>query len=473
MKKNISIPNMRRIDGIHFVGIGGAGMCGIAEVLINQGYSVSGSDIKASENTRRLQALGAKIHIGHQADNVIGVDVLVVSTAIDDDNPEIAYAKQQRVPIVPTAEMLSEIMRYRHGIAVAGTHGKTTTTSMIASVLAAADLDPTFIIGGLVNNFGTNARLGESQYVVAEADESDASFLHLQPLVTVITNIEEDHMSTYDGDVNKLKKTFIDFIHNLPFYGMAIVCIDDPIIKEIMPKFGRAILTYGFDQQADFSIQQLQQSQDGSEFVIAAPNNQNIAVKLSLPGKHNVLNATAAVAVGIDEGIATSAIVEGIQRFKGVGRRFEYFGEYPSDSGTVHLVDDYGHHPTEVAATIEASRQRFPENRIIMIFQPHRYSRTKDLYDEFVEVLSNVDVLLVLDVYAAGEKIIVGADSKSICHSIRQRGELDPIHVKSIDDVRPLLIKMIQQDDVVLTQGAGNVGALAKDLSQRGFIDDK
>ena len=241
-------------------------------------------------------------------------------------------------------------------------------------------------------------------------------------------------MSTYDGDVNKLKKTFIDFIHNLPFYGMAIVCIDDPIIKEIMPKFGRAILTYGFDQQADFSIQQLQQGQDGSEFVIAAPNNQNIAVKLSLPGKHNVLNATAAVAVGIDEGIATSAIVEGIQRFKGVGRRFEYFGEYPSDSGTVHLVDDYGHHPTEVAATIEASRQRFPENRIIMIFQPHRYSRTKDLYDEFVEVLSNVDVLLVLDVYAAGEKIIVGADSKSICHSIRQRGELDPIHVKSIDD---------------------------------------
>ena len=464
------IPSMRRINRIHFVGIGGAGMCGIAEVLLNQGYDISGSDIKESVNTHRLKKQGAEIFIGHQESNVARADVLVSSTAIDLENPEIIWAKDNRIPVVPRAEMLSELMRYRHGIAVAGTHGKTTTTSMIASVLAAADLDPTFIIGGLVTNFGTNARLGESQYVVAEADESDASFLHLQPLVTVVTNIEEDHMATYGGSFDKLKQTFVEFIHNLPFYGIAVMCVDDPVIRALIPSLSRAVITYGFDESADFCITELKQDETGSAFCVTLPDGDVMPVHLNMPGRHNVLNATAAIAVGIDENIHAEHIQKGLAEFKGVGRRFQIYGQYPIHKGAVTLVDDYGHHPTEVRATIDAARQRFKDKRLVMIFQPHRYSRTKDLYADFVEVLSKVDCLILLDVYSAGEKTIIGADAKSLSFSIRQLGDVDPVHVKNIEDVKPVLAKLLQADDIVLTQGAGNVGTLAEILASDGVI---
>ena len=464
------IPSMRRINRIHFVGIGGAGMCGIAEVLLTQGYEISGSDIKESVNTYRLKELGAEIFIGHKESNVERADVLVSSTAIDLNNPEIYWAKENRIPVVPRAEMLSELMRYRHGIAVAGTHGKTTTTSMIASVLAAADLDPTFIIGGLVTNFGTNARLGESQYVVAEADESDASFLHLQPLVTVVTNIEEDHMATYGGSFDKLKQTFVEFIHNLPFYGIAVMCVDDLVIKDMIPSLSRAVITYGFDESADFCITDLVQDETGSNFSVKLPSGEVLPIHLDMPGKHNVLNATAAIAVGIDENIDSQFIQKGLADFKGVGRRFQIYGDYPIEGGDITLVDDYGHHPTEVKATVEAARQRFKDKRLVMVFQPHRYSRTKDLYDDFVEVLSEVDCLILLDVYGAGEKIIVGADSKSLSFSIRQLGGVDPVHVKHIEDVKPVLKKILKPGDVVLTQGAGTVGSLAELLAKEGIL---
>lgn len=469
MKPVVKVPGMRRIKRIHFIGIGGAGMCGIAEVLSNQGYVISGSDLKPSANTERLTALGVTVSFGHSADFVAGSDVVVCSSAIDEANPEVEWARENRVPIVPRAEMLSELMRYRHGIAVAGTHGKTTTTSMIASVLEAAKLDPTFIIGGLVNNFGSNARLGESQYVVAEADESDASFLHLQPMISVITNIEEDHMATYQGDFNKMKRTYVDFVNNLPFYGVVVLCIDDPVLREMAPGFSRAVITYGFADDADFKIEQLKTNGKKSAFVVSHAG-KSLAIEINMPGKHNVLNAAAAVAVGFDEGIDAKAIQQGLANFKGVGRRFQIYGEYPVKDGKATLVDDYGHHPTEIRATIDAARQSFPESRLVMIYQPHRYSRTKDLYDDFVDELNNVDVLILLDVYSAGEPVIVGADSRSLSHSIRQRGKLDPVHVKNIDQVQPVLASLVQAGDVVLTQGAGNVGALAENLAEIGLL---
>ncbi|NRB41441.1 MAG: UDP-N-acetylmuramate--L-alanine ligase [Pseudomonadales bacterium] len=465
-----NVPGMRRIERIHFIGIGGAGMCGIAEVLVNQKYRVSGSDLNASKNTARLQSLGAEIEIGHKEENVIGADVVVVSTAIDESNPEIQWAREHRVPIVQRAEMLAELMRYRHGIAVAGTHGKTTTTSMIASILGSADLDPTFIIGGLVNNFGSNARLGESGYLIAEADESDASFLHLQPMVSVITNIEEDHMATYDGDFNKLKQTFIEFIHNLPFYGVVVVCVDDGVIRELMPRMGRATISYGFAEDADFRISDVRVNGMQSTFTVNYGDNQSVELILNMPGVHNVLNATAAVAVCVDEGIDVAFIQHGLSNFNGVGRRFQVYGDYPVAEGQARLVDDYGHHPTEVAATIAAARSSHPDHRILMIFQPHRYSRLKDLYDDFVDALDAVDVLIVLDVYSAGESAIVGADSRSLCGSIRQRGKLDPVHVKTIEQVPEVLSCFVKANDLVITQGAGNVGALAEMLSKRGLV---
>ncbi len=469
MNQMKNVPGMRRINRIHFIGIGGAGMCGIAEVLITQKYNISGSDVRSSANTERLEGLGAVIAIGHKEDNVVGADVVVCSTAIDESNPEIQWARTNRVPLVPRAEMLAELMRYRHGIAVAGTHGKTTTTSMIAAVLAAGGLDPTFIVGGLVNNFGTNARLGESGYLVAEADESDASFLHLQPMISVITNIEEDHMSTYDGDFGKLKRTFIEFIHNLPFYGVAVVCIDDPVIQEVIVDFGRPVITYGFSSEADFRITNLETEGMRSKFIVNGPDNQSFPCLINMPGKHNVLNAAAAIAIGIDEGVSVEDIQTGLAGFKGVGRRFQVYGEYPVEGGSAVLVDDYGHHPTEVRATIEAAKQSYPEKRLLMIFQPHRYSRTRDLYDDFVDVLCEVDVLIILDVYSAGEDSIVGADSRSLSASIRQRGSVDPVHVKTIEQVPDILSKLVRNDDLVITQGAGNVGMLAELLSKRGL----
>lgn len=469
MKPVVKVPGMRRIKRIHFIGIGGAGMCGIAEVLNNQGYTISGSDLKPSSNTERLTALGVTVSFGHSADFVAGSDVVVCSSAIDETNPEVEWARENRVPIVPRAEMLSELMRYRHGIAVAGTHGKTTTTSMIASVLEAAKLDPTFIIGGLVNNFGSNARLGESQYVVAEADESDASFLHLQPMISVITNIEEDHMATYQGDFNKMKRTYVDFVNNLPFYGVVVLCIDDPVLREMATGFSRAVVTYGFSDDADFRIENLKATGRKSNFSVSHAG-KSVDIEINMPGKHNVLNAAAAVAVGFDEGIEAKAIVQGLADFKGVGRRFQVYGEYPVKDGKATLVDDYGHHPTEIRATIDAARQSFADSRLVMIYQPHRYSRTKDLYDDFVEELNDVDVLILLDVYSAGEPVIVGADSRSLSHSIRQRGKLDPIHVKNIDQVQSVLANLVQDGDVVLTQGAGNVGALAESLAETGLM---
>ncbi|MBL6753226.1 MAG: UDP-N-acetylmuramate--L-alanine ligase [Proteobacteria bacterium] len=462
-----SIPEMRRIKTVHFIGIGGAGMCGIAEVLQNQGYVITGSDIAESANTRRLKDLGATVFIGHAESNIEFADVVVYSSAVTMKNPEMRAAAAAKLPLLARAEMLAELMRYRHSIAIAGTHGKTTTTSLLASVLAASGADPTFIIGGLLNSAGTNARLGESRYLVAEADESDASFMHLQPMVAVVTNIEADHMGTYGGDFEKVKETFINFLHNLPFYGLAVLCIDDPSVREIMPLVSRPKLTYGFSEDADFRIENLSQRGGETRFEVYHRETSNrLPITLNMPGRHNALNATAALAVAVDEGLELAAIKQGIENFSGVGRRFDVQGVFPLGDGEIMLVDDYGHHPTEVAATILALREGWPDKRLVMLFQPHRYSRTSDLYDDFVDVLCEVDVLLLLEVYAAGEKKIAGADSRSLGRSIRLRGKVDPIFVQDEADVLEILEGIVADGDIVVTQGAGSVGALAKQLSE-------
>ena len=462
-----SIPEMRRIKTVHFIGIGGAGMCGIAEVLQNQGYAITGSDIAESANTRRLKDLGATVFIGHAESNIEFADVVVYSSAVTMKNPEMRAAAAAKLPLLARAEMLAELMRYRHSIAIAGTHGKTTTTSLLASVLAASGADPTFIIGGLLNSAGTNARLGESRYLVAEADESDASFMHLQPMVAVVTNIEADHMGTYGGDFEKVKETFINFLHNLPFYGLAVLCIDDPSVREIMPLVSRPKLTYGFSEEADFRIENLSQRGGETRFEVYHRETGNrLPITLNMPGRHNALNATAALAVAVDEGLDLAAIKQGIENFAGVGRRFDVQGVFPLGDGEIMLVDGYGHHPTEVAATILALREGWPDRRLVMLFQPHRYSRTSDLYDDFVDVLCEVDVLLLLEVYAAGEKKIAGADSRSLGRSIRLRGKVDPIFVQDEADVLEILEGIVADGDIVVTQGAGSVGALAKQLSE-------
>lgn len=464
---------MRRIRHIHFIGIGGAGMSGIAEVLLNQGYVISGSDISASSVTERLQSLGVDIHIGHQAGNIAGVDVVVVSSAIDKSNEEIIAAMEQRIPIIRRAEMLAELMRYRHTIAIAGTHGKTTTTSLIATLMAQGGLDPTYVIGGILNGAGTNAKLGASNIMVVEADESDASFLHLQPLVAVVTNIDEDHMVTYDGDFEKLKQTFIEFLHNLPFYGLAVLCADDPVIQELLPRISRPVLTYGQSDFADFHIQDVEQAGITTRFKVARPDRDELLpVTLNMPGIHNVLNATAAIAVATDEGLSDDDIVQGLAGFRGVGRRFDIKADLAIAGGSVMLVDDYGHHPTEVAANIRAIRAGWPEKRLVMIYQPHRYSRTHDLYDAFVDVLSEVDLLLMLEVYSAGEAPIRGADSRSLCRSIRQRGQIDPVYVKDQADIRHVLKDLLIDGDILLTQGAGSIGLLSRELAEEGLGDD-
>jgi UDP-N-acetylmuramate--alanine ligase len=467
------IPEMRRIRNIHFVGIGGAGMSGIAEVLLNQGYAITGSDLHESSTTSRLKKLGATIYKGHRAENVINADVVVVSSAIDNTNSEILEANNSRIPIIRRAEMLAELMRYRHAIVIAGTHGKTTTTSLVTSLLAQGNLDPTFVIGGLLNSAGTNAKLGASRYMVAEADESDASFLHLHPMVAIVTNIDDDHMGTYDGDFEKLKKAFIDFLHNLPFYGLAVLCADDPVVREIMPRVSRPILTYGFSDQADFRISSVEQNQRVTSFKVQRPGHAELLpVTINMPGLHNVLNATAAIVVGTDEGLSDDNIQKGIANFQGVGRRFDVQGELECKRGKVMLVDDYGHHPTEVAANIRAIRDGWPERRLVMIYQPHRFSRTHDLYEDFVDVLSEVDFLLLLEVYSAGEKPIRGADSKSLCRSIRQRGQLDPVLVKQTSELKRILDEVLQDGDILVTQGAGNIGMLSKQLAAEGLGDD-
>ncbi|NRH28309.1 UDP-N-acetylmuramate--L-alanine ligase [Pseudomonas sp. MS19] len=459
-------PEMRRIRNIHFVGIGGAGMCGIAEVLLNLGYQVSGSDLKASAVTDRLEKFGAKIFIGHQADNSAHADVLVVSSAVNTANPEVASALERRVPVVPRAEMLAELMRYRHGVAVAGTHGKTTTTSLLASVFAAGGLDPTFVIGGRLNAAGTNAQLGTSRYLIAEADESDASFLHLQPMVAVVTNIDMDHMSTYEGDFNKLKKTFIEFLHNLPFYGLAVMCVDDPVVCEILPHVARPTVTYGFAEDADVRAINVRQEGMRTFFTVLRPDREPLDVSVNMPGNHNVLNSLATIAIATDEGISDEAIVQGLSGFQGVGRRFQVYGELPVEGGEVMLVDDYGHHPREVAAVIKAVRGGWPDRRLVMVYQPHRFSRTRDLYDDFVQVLGETNVLLLMEVYPAGEEPIPGADSRQLCHSIRQRGQLDPIYIERGVDLAPLIKPLLRAGDILLCQGAGDIGGLAPQLLQ-------
>lgn len=469
-KLGYQVPEMRRIHRIHFVGIGGVGMCGIAEVLLNQGYLISGSDLKKSASVQRLLDLGAEVFIGHNESNVFGADVVVVSTAINTDNPEIAYAVQHRIPIVRRAEMLAELMRFRHGIAVAGTHGKTTTTSLMATVLAEGKLDPTFVIGGRLNSAGSNARLGESRYLVAEADESDASFLHLQPMVAIVTNIDADHMSTYGGDFNKLKQTFIEFLHNLPFYGLAVICVDDPVVRELIPHISRPILTYGFSEDADYRIENFTQQGQKIQFTAIRPDSHaDLDISLNMPGRHNALNALATIAVATDEGVSDEAIIAGLARFDGVGRRFQILGQLEHERGQAMLVDDYGHHPTEVEATIKAVRSGWPDRRLVMVYQPHRYSRTRDLYEDFVQVLSGVDKLLLMDVYAAGEDPIPGAEGRSLSRSIRERGQVEPVFIPEKSELKAVLRSVLQDDDILLLQGAGDIGGLAVMLNTEGL----
>ncbi len=463
----IEIPEMRRIRRLHFIGIGGAGMCGIAEVLLNQGYAIAGSDIKEGKTTERLRSLGAEIFIGHRAENVAGADVIVVSTAIDAENPEIIAARAARLPIVRRAEMLAELMRWRHGIAIAGTHGKTTTTSLVASILGEDGLDPTFVIGGLLNSAGTNARLGDSRYFVAEADESDASFLHLQPMAAVVTNIDADHMDTYGGSFDKLKQTFVEFLHNLPFYGLAVLCGDDPVIREILPDVARPIVTYGMGEDCDVRATDIRQDGLRTHFTVLRAGHEPLPVTLNLPGLHNVLNALAAIAIATDEKVSDAAIVRALAAFAGVGRRFQQYGDFATAHGSVRLVDDYGHHPREVEATIRAARQSFPGRRLVMMFQPHRYTRTRDCFEDFVHVLSTVDALLLLEVYSAGEKPIAGADGRTLARSVRNRGSVDPVFIERAEELPAVLQHLLQPGDVLLTQGAGTVGGIAQELAQK------
>lgn len=460
------IPEMRRVKQIHFIGIGGAGMCGIAGVLLNEGYEISGSDIAENAPIQRLKEQGAEVFIGHHAENIQGASVVVASSAIRDDNPEIVAAKEARIPIIQRAQMLAELMRFRHGIAVAGTHGKTTTTAMLSMIYIEAGLDPTFVNGGLVKSAGKNARLGSSRYLIAEADESDASFLHLQPMVSVVTNIEPDHMDTYGGDFEKMKETYIKFLRNLPFYGLAVMCADDATVMEIAPQVGRQVITYGFSENADYRIEDYQQTGFQGHYTVICPNGEKIDVLLNVPGKHNALNATAALAVAKEDGISNEAILSALADFQGAGRRFDQLGSFIRPNGKVMLVDDYGHHPTEVDVTIKAARQGWQNKRIVMVFQPHRYSRTRDLFDDFVQVLSQVDALIMLNVYAAGESPIIGAESKDLCRSIRTLGKVDPILVSDVSQLGEVLDQVLQDGDLVLAQGAGNVSKLSRDLAE-------
>lgn len=458
-------PGMRRIRCIHFVGIGGVGMGGIAEVLINLGYDVSGSDISENAVTQRLSQLGADISYGHAAENLRECDVVVVSTAVKKDNPEVVSAHERRIPVVPRAEMLAELMRFRYGIAVAGTHGKTTTTSLVASVLAEGGCDPTFVIGGRLNSAGTNARLGESRYLVAEADESDASFMHLQPMMAVVTNIDADHMETYGGDFENLRQTFVEFLHHLPFYGLAILCLDDKEIRNVVNKINRPMMTYGFSEDADIRASNMKQIGNQTFFTVAKFDEENwLDITLNMPGKHNVLNALAAIAVAHEVGVDDQAIKKALADFQGIGRRFQINGQYSIEQGSVLHVDDYGHHPTEVAATIQAIRDGWPDNRLVVAFQPHRYTRTRDLFEDFTAVLSNVDVLVLLEVYSAGEAVITGADGRSLSRSIRARGQVEPIFVEDISELSPTLKGILKDGDILLTLGAGSIGAAANKL---------
>jgi len=459
----VGVRSMGRVRRIHFVGIGGAGMSGVAEVLINLGYRVSGSDLKESATTRRLAELGARVLIGHSGEHVADADVVVVSSAVGPDNPEVAAARRLRVPVVPRAEMLAELMRFRFGIAVAGTHGKTTTTSLVASVLAEGGLDPTFVIGGRLNSAGSNARLGESDYLVAEADESDASFLILQPMVAVVTNVDADHMATYGGDLKRLRATFVEFLHHLPFYGLAVLCTEDPVVRRLLPEVTRPVLTYGMDQAADVRAELLGQTGLQTRFRIHQKERSSLDLLLSMPGRHNVLNATAAVAVARELGVDDEAVGRALQGFQGIGRRFHAV-ECARPGGSVMLVDDYAHHPRELAATMKAIREGWPGRRLLMVFQPHRYSRTQEQFDDFVKVLSGADALVLTEVYPAGEPLVAGAEGRDLARAIRARGQVEPVLVDPLADLPEVLDGLVRPEDILLTAGAGDIGAVAARL---------
>jgi UDP-N-acetylmuramate--alanine ligase len=461
---------MRRIQRVHFVGIGGAGMSGIAEVLVNQGFQVSGSDLSESATTRRLRDLGADIYLEHNAAHIKGADVLVISSAVKADNPEISAARELRIPVVPRAEMLAELMRFRRGIAVAGTHGKTTTTSLTASLLAEAGLDPTFVIGGLLNAWGSNARLGTGEYLVAEADESDGSFLLLQPVLALVTNIDRDHLENYDGSFDNLKKAFLEFLHHLPFYGVAVLCLDDECVREILPDVTRAVVTYGLSPEADIRGSNVRQVGRTMAFDLQLPNEEEKRpVLLNLPGSHNVQNALGAIAVAWELGIDIPAVLSALTAFKGVGRRFAEVGDYRWGDGRVLVVEDYGHHPSELKATLAAARGGWPDRRLVAVFQPHRYSRTRDLFDDFAQVLSSADAVVLTEIYSAGEAPIDGIDSRALCQSIRARGRVEPVLIADVDDIIRELPAMLQANDLVLLLGAGNIGQLAQQIRENGL----
>jgi UDP-N-acetylmuramate--alanine ligase len=456
---------MGKIRNIHFVGIGGAGMAGIAEVLLNLGYHVSGTDLKFTGVTERLRTLGALLHEGHAAEHLGDADVVVVSSAVAADNPEILAANARRIPVVRRAEMLGELMRFRYGIAIAGTHGKTTTTSLIASVLAEGGVDPTFVIGGRLASANANARLGLGKYLVAEADESDASFLHLQPMIAVVTNIDADHLGTYGNDLGRLKQGFLDFLHNLPFYGLAVLCSDDDNTRELIPRLGRRVASYGFGERADIRAVDVERRGMRTRFKVESTDRRTpLTVELNLPGMHNVLNSLAAVAVAAELEIADAALTKALAEFSGVDRRLQVHGTVTTAAGRVTFVDDYGHHPTELAATIAAARDAWPGRRLVVCFQPHRYTRTLALLDDFAQVLSTVDVLVLTNVYSAGEKPVAGADGKSLARAVRVRGAVEPIFVEDLAELATVLGPILRADDVVLTMGAGSIGAVAPTL---------
>jgi UDP-N-acetylmuramate--alanine ligase len=458
-----------KVKHVHFVGIGGVGMSGIAEVLINLGYEVSGSDLGDSVATRRLKALGAQVYQGHAASNLERADVVVISTAVQADNPEVAAARERNIPVVPRAMMLAELMRFKQGIAVAGTHGKTTTTSLIASILGEAGMDPTFVIGGKLEAAGANARLGQGEFIVAEADESDASFLYLMPVMAVVTNIDADHMETYGHDFGRLKQAFVDFIQRLPFYGMAVLCSDDANVREIMPRITKSMTTYGLEEGAQVRGTDVRHSGGRMDFKVQRAGQPEMAVSLNLPGQHNVLNALAAIAVAMEVGAPDAAIVKGLSDFRGVGRRFERYGEVAlPDGGSFTLVDDYGHHPVEMAATLAAARGAFPGRRLVLAFQPHRYTRTRDLFEDFVKVLSTVDALLLTEIYPAGETPIVAADGRALARALRVVGKVEPIFEETVAELPQAILNAARDGDVVLTMGAGSIGQIPGQLARGG-----
>ena len=452
-----------KVKNIHFVGVGGSGMSGIAEVLAHLGYGVTGSDIAASATTRRLEGEGVKVMIGHAADNIARADAVVVSTAVKEDNPEVMAARERKIPVVPRAQMLAELMRLKHGIAIAGTHGKTTTTSLVASILAEGGIDPTFVIGGRLNAAGANARLGSGDFLVAEADESDASFLFLSPVISVVTNIDADHMETYGHDFARLKQSFVDFLQHLPFYGVAVLCDDDKHVRSIMPLVSKQIVRYGFSESANVRAENIHAEDGRMVFDVVRVNGSTsrLSIVLNLPGRHNVLNALAAIAVATEAGVSDEAIVKALAEFKGVGRRFQRYGEVAlPNGGKAMIVDDYGHHPVEMAATIAAARGAFPDRRLVLAFQPHRYTRTRDCFEDFVKVIGRADAVLLAEVYAAGEAPIAAADSRTLARALRLAGKVEPLFVDEIGALPQAIADTARAGDVVLCMGAGSIGSV-------------